>query len=147
MAHTEALQEKLYNEMRGRIREDDASVPFLENGFYYYTRYEKGGEYLLYCRRKGSLTATEEIMINGNEMGRGKGYFSISGWQVSPNSNLLTFAVDTIGRRIYNLRFKDLKTGKMLPDVIAATTPNVAWAADNQTVFYTRQDLPDAPLG
>jgi oligopeptidase B len=141
MAHTEAFQEKLYNEMRGRVKEDDSSVPFLENGFYYYTRYEKGGEYPLYCRRKGSLTATEEIMINGNEMGKGKGYFSISGWEVSPNSNLLTFAVDTIGRRIYNLRFKDLKTGKMLPDVITSTTPNVTWAADNQTVFYTRQDL------
>ncbi len=141
MAHTEALQEKLYQEMRGRVKEDDASVPFREDGYYYYTRYEKGGEYPLYCRKKGSLSAPEEVMINGNEMGKGKGYFSISAWEVSPDGNLLAFAIDTIGRRIYEIQFKDLKTGKMLPDVIPATTENLTWAADNQTVFYTKQDL------
>jgi len=141
MAHTEALQEKLYQEMRGRVKEDDSSVPFRQDGYYYYTRYEKGGEYPLYCRKKGSLTAPEEVMVNGNEMGKGKGYFAISAWEVSPNDNLLAFAVDTVGRRIYDIQFKDLRTGKLLPDVVRATTPNLAWATDNQTVFYTKQDL------
>ncbi|MBD0256184.1 MAG: S9 family peptidase [Cytophagales bacterium] len=141
MAHTEPLQEKLYGEMRGRVKEDDSSVPFRQDGYYYYTRYEKGGEYPLYCRRKGSLTAPEEVMVNGNEMGKGKGYFAISTWEVSPDGNLLAFAIDTLGRRIYNIQFKDLRTGKLLPDIIRATTPNLAWSTDNQTVFYTKQDL------
>jgi oligopeptidase B len=141
MAHTEPLQEKLYQEMRGRVKEDDSSVPFRQDGYYYYTRYEKGGEYPLYCRRKGSLTAPEEVMVNGNEMGKGKGYFAISAWEVSPDGNLLAFAIDTVGRRIYDIQFKDLRTGKLLPDVVHATTPNLAWSTDNQTVFYTKQDL------
>ena len=134
------LREKLYDEITGRIKPDDESVPYLENGYYYYTRYEKGKEYPLYCRRKGSLDAPEEVMLNANELAAGHDFFQIGGWSVSPQNDLLVFGVDTIGRRQFVLMFKDLKTGNLLADEVPNTTGGAVWANDNKTVFYTRRD-------
>ncbi len=140
MAHTEELQEELFDEMKGRIKKDDSSAPYLEKGYWYYTRYVAGGEYALHCRRPGSMDAPEEIMFDGNAMGEGLGYFALRGVDVSPNGKLVVFAVDEVGRRFYTLRVKDLATGEILSDEIPNVTSGVTWALDNKTLFYVRQD-------
>lgn len=138
--HLKPLQEQLFAEMRGRIKEQDQSVPYRDNGYYYLTRYEQGLEYPVYARKKGSLQAAEEIMLNVNEMAEGYGYFSASGLSVSPNNKLLAFGQDTLGRRIYSIRFKDLQTGAYLPDELPNTTGGAVWAMDNQHIFYSVKD-------
>jgi oligopeptidase B len=140
LKHTEGLQDKLYEEIVGRIKQTDMSVPFLLNGYYYYTRYEEGQEYPLYCRKKGSLEEEEEIMLDGNAMARGHDYFSISGLSVSPDNQLLAFGVDTVSRRKYTLHIKDLGSGKELGEAIPNTTGYAAWANDNKTLFYTQKN-------
>ncbi len=140
MAPTRALQDTLLAEMKGRIKQDDSSAPYFLKGYYYYTRYEEGGEYPLYCRRKGSMSAPEEVMLDGNAMGRGHGYFALRGVEVSPDTRLVVYGVDTVGRRFYDLHVRDLATGRDLPDVITQVTGNVTWALDNRTLFYARQD-------
>jgi oligopeptidase B len=141
MAPVKTLEDKLFNEMKGRIKEQDASVPYRDHGYYYYTRYETGGEYPLYCRKEGSLNGAEEIMLNGNEMGQGKSYFAISGYEVSDDNQTLAYGVDSVSRRLYTLRFKNLKTGQLYPEKIANTAGQAVWAADNKTVFYTKKDV------
>ncbi|MGD8727159.1 MAG: S9 family peptidase [Gemmatimonadales bacterium] len=141
MAHTEDLQERLFEEIKGRIKQDDESVPYFRDGYWYYTRYEEGKDYPLYCRKRESLDAPEEIMLDGNEMAEGHGFFSIGGWAVSEGNDILAFAIDTVGRRIYSLRFKNLETGELYPDVLDAGNGNLAWANDNKTLFYTKRDL------
>ncbi len=141
MTGTKALQQKLVAEIKGRIKQDDASVPYRDNGYYYYTRFETGGEYPIYCRKKGSLTAPEEVLLNANQMGQDKPYFQIGGWAVSDNNQVLAFSADTVSRRLYGLRFKDLATGKLYPERIANTGGEAVWAADNKTVFYTKKDV------
>jgi oligopeptidase B len=140
MAHTDRLQERLYNEMRGRMREDDQSVPYFENGYYYYTRYEEGSEYALYCRRKESMDAPEEILIDGNKKAEGHSFFMLTGVTVSPDHNSVAFATDTVGRWMFTVYFKDLSTGEILDSSIPNVTPMLEWAGDNRTVFYVRQD-------
>ncbi|MGE5341110.1 MAG: S9 family peptidase [Candidatus Omnitrophota bacterium] len=140
MKHTEKLQDALYNEMVGRLKQDDASVPFRLNGYYYYTRYEKGKEYPLHCRKKGSLNAEEQVMVNGNAIAEGHSYCQIVGPAVSPDNHWLSYGVDTVSRRKYTLKFKNLDTGQILPDEIPNTNGAAAWANDNQTVFYTTKD-------
>ena len=140
MAHTKDLQDELFEEIKGRIKQDDSSVPYKLEDYFYYTRYETGKEYPLYCRKKGSLEGTEEIMLNVNKMAEGHDYFAVRGRKVSWNQDLLAFAADTVGRRIYALQFKNLTTGKILPDMIPAVTGNMAWANDNKTLFYAKQD-------
>ncbi len=141
MRDTEKLQEKLYNEIVGRIKQTDMSVPFFENGYYYYTRYENGGEYPIYCRKKESLDGAEEILLNVNEMAAGHEFYQVTGLEVSLNNNLLAFGVDTFSRRLYTIYFKDLSTGRILDDRIINTAGTVAWSNDNSTVFYTIKDL------
>ena len=140
MAHTKNLQNELFEEIKGRIKQDDSSVPYKLEDYFYYTRYETGKEYPLYCRKKGSLEGTEEIMLNVNKMAEGHDYFAVRGRKVSWNQDLLAFAADTVGRRIYALQFKNLTTGEILPDLIPAVTGNMAWANDNKTLFYAKQD-------
>ncbi len=141
MKPTVALQDKLFAEMKGRIKEDDASVPYKDGNYYYYSRYEKGGEYPIYCRKQGSLEGKEEILLNGNEMGKDKKYFSIGGYEISDNEELIAFGTDTVSRRNYTLQFKNLKTGEILKDKIKNTEGGAyAWAADNKTVFYMIRD-------
>ena len=140
MAHTEGFQQRLFEEMRGRIQEEDASVPYFLNGYWYYTRYEAGKEYAIHARREGSMDAPEQVMVDGNALAEGLSYFSMSGVQVSQDNRIGAFAVDTVGRRVYTIRFVDLASGELLEDAIPATTPNMAWATDNRTLLYARQD-------
>lgn len=140
MKHTEALQENLYNEIVARIKQTDMSVPFKTEGYYYYSRFEEGKEYPVYCRKKESLKAEEEILLNVNEMAEGYGFYHVAGLTVSTNNNLIAFGVDTVSRRKYTIHFKDLTTGEILPDEIPNTAGQAAWANDNKTVFYSIKD-------
>lgn len=140
MKHTEKLQQTLFDEITGRIKQDDESVPVKKNGFFYYTRYEKGQDYPLICRKKGNLGTEEQIMINGPELGKDQSYFSIGGSSVSENNQFLAYAVDLVSRRQYTLHFKDLTTGKMLEDKIENTTGSAVWANDNKTIYYVKKD-------
>jgi oligopeptidase B len=140
MKPTEALQDKLYKELVGRIKQTDLSVPYRSRGYYYYTRYEQGSEYPVYCRKKGSLDANEEVLLNVPEMARGREFFSAAGLSVSPDNRLLSYGVDTVSRRMYSIHFKDLATGQTLPDEIANTTGDAVWANDNKTIFYSLKD-------
>lgn len=137
MSSTEDFQERLFEELKGRIKEQDESVPYFENGYFYYTRFEKGKEYPIYCRKKESMDAEEEIMLNVNEMAEGYSYFSVRGVDVSPNNEILAYGVDTVSRRQYTIYFKNLKTGELYNSKISTTTGTAAWANDNKTVFYT----------
>ncbi|MFT5232567.1 MAG: oligopeptidase B [Candidatus Krumholzibacteriia bacterium] len=140
MKGTESLQQTLMSEIKGRIKKDDASAPYLDNGYWYYKRYVEGGEYAVHCRRKGKMESSEEIMLDGNSMGAGDGYFAIKGATVSPDTENLIYGVDTAGRRLYTLHFKNLKTGLLASETIPGATGNVAWASDNKTIFYAMQD-------
>jgi oligopeptidase B len=140
MAHTAGLRDTLYREIVSRIDQSDSSVPVRDGGWLYYTRYEEGQQYPIFARRRGSMDAPEEILIDANALAEGHGYFSVGASSVSPDGNVLAFSVDTVGRRFYNLRFRDLRSGELLPETIGSITSNVAWANDNRTVFYTRQD-------
>ena len=136
MAHTKGFQEKLYNEIVGRIKQTDESVPYFNNGYWYYTKYEEGKEYPIYCRKKGTLDAEEEIMLDANERAEGQDYYNASGLNVSPDNKILAFAEDYVSRRIYTYRFKNLETGEILSDEIENVQPGSAWAKDNSTFFY-----------
>lgn len=140
MKDTEGLQEKLYEEIVGRIKETDESLPYFKNGYWYYTRYEEGSEYPIYSRKKGSLDAEEEILIDVNELAEGHDYYSATGLQVSPDNKILAFGEDTLSRRVYHIRFKNLETGEFLDDKLDNTTGDGAWANDNRTYFYTTKN-------
>lgn len=140
MAHTKNLQDKLYDEIVGRIKKDDQSVPFNDNGYSYYTRFEEGGDYALYCRKKLEEGAKEEIMLNGPEMAKGYAYYGFGGRSVSPDNKMLAFGIDTISRRQYTLYFKNLETGELLADKLSNTGGSATWANDGKTVFYTTKD-------
>ncbi len=131
LKHTEKLQKKLYNEIVGRIKKDDTSIPYFDNGYWYYTKYEKGYEYPIYCRKKESLENEEEILMDVNQWAKGHDYFSLRNLSVSPNNKLLAFSVDTLSRRIYTIKIKNLETGKLLNDEIHGTEGSAAWANDN----------------
>jgi oligopeptidase B len=140
MAPTKDFQDQLFNEMKSRIKEKDESVPYKEGGYFYYTRFIEGGEYPLYCRKKGSLEGTEEILLDGNAMAKGKKYFSIGGYDVADNEEIMAYGVDTVSRRNYTMKFKNLKTGEILKDEIKNTDGAMAWATDNKTIFYLLRD-------
>ena len=139
-AHTKDFQKELFEEMKGRIKEDDQSVPYLYNGYYYITRFEKGQDYPIYSRKKGSLSANEEILFNCNDLAKGHSYFQLGGLSVSPDNKFASFGIDIVGRRIYTIQIKNLETGEILSDKIENATGNSVWANDNKTIFYTRQD-------
>lgn len=139
-AHTKALEDQLFEEIRLRIDETDESVPYRLRDYYYYTRTVEGKDYPIYARKRGSLDAPEEVMLDANALAEGKSFFAIQGIQISEGQDILAFAVDTVGRRIATIRFKNLSTGEMLSDEIPNVTGNMAWAADNRMLFYSRQD-------
>ncbi|MEZ0181467.1 S9 family peptidase [Flavobacterium oncorhynchi] len=139
-AHTKDLQESLYEEMKARIKEDDSSVPYFYNGYFYITRFETGQDYPIFARKKGSLSADEEILFNCNELAKGHAYFKLGGLSISPDNKFVTFGVDIVGRRIYTIQIKNLETGEILSDKIENATGGSVWANDNKTIFYTRQD-------
>ncbi|ACU07910.1 Secreted peptidase, family S9 [Flavobacteriaceae bacterium 3519-10] len=140
MADTKPLREKLYEEMKARIKEKDESVPVFKNGYYYYTRTETGKQYYKYCRKKGNLDATEEVLLDVDKMAEGKPYFSAVNFNISPDNNLMTFGVDYISRRQYKIFLKDLRTGKVTDLGIKNTEGDAIWAADNKTLFYTAKN-------
>jgi oligopeptidase B len=146
LAPTKPLQEAIYNEIVGRIKQDDASVPYRLRGYYYYTRFETGKDYAINARRKGSMTAPEEVLFDQNVMAAGKGYFSLGDVTVGQDNMIAAYAEDVVGRRQYVIKFKNLKTGATLPDAIPNAEPNIVWADDNKTVFYVDKD-PTTLLG
>jgi len=142
LAPVKTLREKLFEEMKGRIKQQDQSVPYKEGAYYYQTNFVQGGEYPIYVRKKGSLTAPEEVMFDCNQLAKGHNYYNLGGYEVSDNDELAIFCEDTVSRRLYTLKVKNLKTGELYPDAI----PNVeagdfAWAADNKTLFYVKKDV------
>ncbi len=137
MKHTESLQEGLFEELKGRIKQEDKSAPYYENGYYYYHRYEEGGEYPIYCRKKGSMDAEEEIILDVPEMAENYTFYNISTYDVSPNNNLVAFTVDTLGRRQYQVKIKNMETGDITDTGIEDCGGNVVWANDNKNLFYT----------
>ena len=140
LKHTDKFQQDLYDEIVGRIKQDDESVPYRDNGYFYYTRYERGKEYPVYCRKKGSLDAGEEVMLNVNELAEGYDYFQVGGYSVSDDNKLLAYSVDTVSRRRYTVYFKSLETGELLADQIPNTTGGITWANDNKTIFFSTKD-------
>ncbi|MCU0606717.1 MAG: S9 family peptidase [Candidatus Edwardsbacteria bacterium] len=139
MRHTRQLQEKLYRQFRGRMRESDLSVPVKLDSFYYYDRTVKGQEYAVFCRKKGSLRAREEVLLDGNQLARGHAYYSVDGTFVSPDHTILAFLADTAGSSTYTIYFKDLARGSMVADSICRAR-YMAWANDNRTVIYETYD-------
>ena len=140
LAPTQSLQDELYEELVGRIKQDDASVPVLRRGWWYYTRYETGREYPIYARRRRTMSAPEHVMLDGNALAAGKSFYQIGAWSVSPNGRMLAYAEDDVGRRQYTLRVKNLDTGKVLADTVANIEPNLVWANDNKTLLYVEKD-------
>lgn len=140
MKHTEKLQKRLYKEIVGRIKQDDESVPYLHNGYYFYSQYEKGGEYPIYARKETSLDNEEEVMLNVNIMAEGYEFYQVRGLNMSMDNNLLAFGVDTVSRRKYTIYVKDLNTGEILEGHIPNTTGGSVWANDNKTLYYTVKD-------
>jgi len=139
-AHTKEFQERLFEEMKGRIKEDDESVPYKLNGYWYLTRFETGKDYPIYSRKKRELDAPEELLFDVNEMAEGFEYYSLGGLNVSPDNKMVAFGVDTLSRRKYTIQIKDLQTGEIYPDKIENATGGSTWAADNKTLFYTKKD-------
>jgi oligopeptidase B len=137
---TKDLQDKIYNEIIGRMDQTDMSVPYFSDGYYYYVRYEERKEYPVYCRKKDSLESPEQILLNVNEMAQGYEYYQVAGLTVSPDNKMIAFGVDILSRRIYTVYFKNLETGEILPETIANTSGGAYWAADNRTVFYSCKD-------
>ena len=140
MLHTDALQRKLYQEMVGRIKETDLSVPELVDGAWYYTRTVKGQQYPIFCRRRGSLKAPEEVLLDENTLAGTRPYSRVGIRQVSPDGNILAYTWDTTGGEWYTLMLKDLRTDRLLSDRIDSVNYEVEWAADNRTLFYGRND-------
>jgi oligopeptidase B len=139
-AHTKQFRDDLFEEMKSRIQEDDESVPYFKNGYYYITRYEKGKDYPIYARKKGSLDAKEEILFDCNEMAKDEKYFNLGSLSVSEDNKLALFSTDKVGRRQYVLQVKNLETGKILSDKIENTSGGGTWANDNKTFFYSKND-------
>lgn len=140
MAHTTNLQATLFEEIVARIKKDDDTVPVRIKDYYYYTRFVTGGEYAIHCRKKGSLDAPEEIVLDENELAKGHEFFSFARSDIHPNQKMVAFAVDTLGRRFNTIRLKNLETGELLPDTITNVTENLIWAEDGKTLLYTKQD-------
>ncbi|MBI5917364.1 MAG: S9 family peptidase [Bacteroidetes bacterium] len=140
MADLKDVQEELFQEIKGRIKEKDESVPQLDNGYWYYYRYVEGGEYPIHCRKAKTLDAPEQVMLDVNEAAKPYDYYSAAGLDVSTDNKILAYGVDTLSRRIYTIVFKNLETGEMLADIIPNTDGSFVWANDNKTVFYGVKD-------
>lgn len=140
MAHTKGFQKDLFEEMKARIKEDDSSVPYKYNGYWYITRFEKGKGYPIYSRKKDSLNNPEEVLFDCNKMAQGHSYFKLAGISVSPDNTLVSYGVDTTGRRNYTIHVKNIESGEVATDRVLHTTGSSSWANDNKTLFYTKKD-------
>ena len=142
MSGLKKFREDLYKELKGRIKEQDESVPYKDNGYWYYTRFETGKNYQLYCRKKESLDSAEQVLHDANAAAEGKGYYAVGGMEISDNNSVMAIAEDDVSRRLYKIRFKNLSTGKFSPEtLINAEGGSLAWAADNKTFFYIKKDV------
>ena len=139
-ASTNNFQKELFEEMKGRIKEDDTSVPYFRNNYFYITRFEKGSQYPIYSRKKESLEVDEEILFDVNKEAQEYEYFQLGALNVSPDNKLVAFATDTVSRRQYTIQIKNLETGNLLTDIIENTTGGSVWSNDNKTLFYTKKD-------
>jgi len=146
MAHTNDVQSTLFDEMTGRLKKDDASVPYEKQGYWWYRRFEGEKEYPIYARKKGSLEGKEEILLDVNVMAEGHDYFTVGQTAISTNNEILAYSTDTVSRRIYDIQFKDLNTGKLLGDKLTQTSGSIVWANNNQHVFYIKKN-PQTLLG
>ena len=141
MKEYKGLEDELFLEIKSRIKEDDSSVPYFDNGYYYYTRYEKNKQYPIYCRKKESLDSEEEILIDANIMSEGHEYFRIGDFEISPNNKIMAYSVDTLSRRLYTIYFMDLDSRKIIGEGISNTSGSITWANDNVTIFYNLKDI------
>lgn len=137
---SQQLEEQIFGEMRSRVKEDDSSVPTFDRGYWYYSRFETGKQQPIYARRKGTMKAPEQILLDGNLLGEGKAFYSIANFEVSPDGNLLAYGEDTVGRNQFTMRVKDLRTGALLPDTAENISPSFAWSADGKTLFFVGKD-------
>lgn len=140
-SHTKPLQKELYEEMRARVKENDSSVPYFYNGYWYITKFEEGKDYPIYLRKKKELTSTEEILFDCNEMSQGHDYFRLVGISVSPNNTKVAYGIDTLSRRQFTLKVKDIKSGEILKTSIENTTGGSVWAGDNKSLFYNKKNI------
>ncbi len=140
MAHTKDFQTDLFEEMKARIKEDDSSVPYKYNGYWYITKFEKGKDYPIYTRKKDSLDNPEELLFDCNVMAEGESYFKLAGISISPDNKLVSYGIDNSGRRNYTIHVKNLNTHEVALDRIESTTGSSSWANDNETLFYTKKD-------
>ncbi|MDD4516386.1 S9 family peptidase [Massilibacteroides sp.] len=140
MSNTKGFQEALFQEMKARIKEKDESVPVFKNGYFYYTRTEEGKEYYKYCRKKGTLDAPEEVLLDVDAMADGHAYYAAGGFSISPDNKLMAYGVDNVSRRQYTIYIKNLETGETFSDAITNTTGGSVWANDNKTLFYTSKN-------
>lgn len=140
LADARTLQDKLFQEVAGRIKQDDSSVPYRKHGFYYYPRFGTGAQYPVAARRRGAMTRPEEVLLDEPKMAAGKGFFQVADTSVSPDDRLLAYAEDVVGQRQYVLRVKDIATGALLPDSVPNVEPNLVWSGDGRTIFYVEKD-------
>jgi oligopeptidase B len=140
MSHLKPTQDSLFEEIKGRIKQTDESVPYKDRGYWYITRFEEGKEYAIRSRKKETLDAKEEILLDENDLAKPHKYFATSGFTISPDNNMMAYGEDVVSRRQYTIRFKDLRTGQYLADEIKNTSGNVIWANDNKTIFYSVND-------
>ncbi len=140
MSGTKQFQEKLFLEMKGRIKEKDESVPVYDNGYYYYSRTDDGKQYYKYCRKKGNLSAAEEVLLDVDELAKGHSYYQVAGFEISEDNKLLAFGVDEVSRREFTIYVKNLETGEIYKDTIPKTQGDPVWAADNKTLYYTSKN-------
>ena len=139
MKDTEGFQKNLFNELKNRIKQEDESVPYEFNGYFYWRKFSIGDEHPVYLRRKKN-SENNEVILNGNELAKDYDYFDLGDYDISPNNNLMAYGVDTLSRRIYQIKIKDLISGKLFDEVLENTTGSMVWANDNKTIFYTKQD-------
>ncbi len=137
---TEALQKELFDEITAKIVKDDSSVPYENDGYWYYARYEDGKDYPIYCRKKETLEADEVILLDVNVLAEGHAYYAVGGLSISPDNTMLCYGVDKVSRRIYTLYFKNLETGETLEETIENTTGGASWVSDNKTLFFTQME-------
>jgi oligopeptidase B len=137
---TKPLQEKLFKEITSRIKQNDESVPYKENGYIYITKYEEGKEYPIYYRKKDIPNAKEELLLDVNKLAEGRDYYDLGDWDVSPDNKLLAYTEDIVSRRLYTLKILNLETGEYYPETIRNISSGISWANDNKTIFYTKKD-------
>jgi len=138
-SQSQPLRETLYQEITSRIKQDDSSVPVKSDDYWYYTRYSEGQDYPVYARKKDTLDNSEQVMLDANELAKPYEYYNISNWEVSDDQNILAYAEDTVSRRQYTVRFKNLTTGEVLTDKLVNTSGALAWSANGQYLFYVRK--------